>query len=314
MVAGGAVTAQELYRQMLSELITPALRQMGMRGTRGSYRYTAGDYTGVMATQKSRHSSKQKVDFTVNLVAGYDPTMKGYWDSRLDSLVPGRSSWWTVETGHPIGPVAEDLLTAFRGYGWPALLAALDSPGYPPDPAPRWARTFPRETGPVIRRDVPPPWALSGGDQEIDGILRTDIRDPDPAVRVTAAEILLDRAPGDPRTQAAFLTSLATDTDARVRQLTAAGLTPWATDEKVRRELQAAAAEDEDLYVRWAARYAIKRSPRHASANDICAQSWPTTRPATTDDDPAAAASSAPATRRRPRPESGQASVLRSNS
>jgi HEAT repeats len=263
VVAGGAVTAQELYRQMLSELITPALRQMGMRGTRGSYRYTVGDYTGVMATQKSRYSSKQKVDFTVNLVAGYDPTMKGYWDSRLDSLMPGRrTSWWTVETGHPTGPVAADLLTAFRGYGWPALLAALDSPGYPPDPAARRARTFPRETGPVIRRDMPPPRALLGGDQEIDGILRTDIRDPDPAVRVAAAEILRDRAPGDPRAQAAFLTSLATDPDARVRQLAAAGLTPWAAEEKVRRELRVAAAEDEDLCVRWAARYAIRRAPR----------------------------------------------------
>ena len=42
---------------------------------------------------------------------------------------------WSIEAGAEGGPVASHALQAFRGYGWPAIQAALDNPGYPPDPA-----------------------------------------------------------------------------------------------------------------------------------------------------------------------------------
>jgi hypothetical protein len=48
-------------------------------------------------------------------------------DMRLLRLIRSRRrTWWTVETGHPIEPVAEDMLADFRDYGWPAILAAVD--------------------------------------------------------------------------------------------------------------------------------------------------------------------------------------------
>lgn len=35
------------------------------------------------------------------------------------------------------------MLRVFRIYGWPAIQAALDSPGYPRDRTVQWPRTFP---------------------------------------------------------------------------------------------------------------------------------------------------------------------------
>jgi hypothetical protein len=67
------------------------------------------------------HNSKDKVDFTVNLEAIHAPPGAGYRDARLPRLIHSRRrTWWTAETGHPIGLVAEDMLADFRDYGRPA--------------------------------------------------------------------------------------------------------------------------------------------------------------------------------------------------
>jgi hypothetical protein len=61
------------------------------------------------------------VDFTVNLEAIHAPPGAGYRDARLPRLIHSRRrTWWTAETGHPIGLVAEDMLADFRDYGRPA--------------------------------------------------------------------------------------------------------------------------------------------------------------------------------------------------
>jgi hypothetical protein len=94
----------------------------------------------------SIHNNKDKVDFTVNLEAIHAPPGTAYRDARLPRLIHSRrGTWSTVETGLPIEPVAEDMLADFRDYGWPAILAAVDLPGFQPDPTTSRATSSPEE-------------------------------------------------------------------------------------------------------------------------------------------------------------------------
>jgi hypothetical protein len=239
------------------------LQALGFDGDR----YVNGDYAGMVGAQKSRYNTKDKVDFTIHLGAEYAPTGYGYWHTRLPGLMPGtHCGCWTLQTGQPMEPVARDVLAAFHAYGWPTILAAVDSPGYPPGPAVRWARTFPAEPGTAARpaslRLTELADLAEGTDPEINELF-TEITDADPGIRQAATETIVEFAGDDPRSVTALLHLLERDPNEGIRQLAALGLAPWAGDVQVREALQAGAAEDEDLQVRWAARYAIRLATQH---------------------------------------------------
>lgn len=40
--------------------------------------------------------------------------------------------------------IQREAQVVFRGFGWPAIQAALDNLGYARDPSVQWARTFPK--------------------------------------------------------------------------------------------------------------------------------------------------------------------------
>ena len=252
--APAAETAQQAFRRMIHELITPALRRLGMNSV-GGYRHDSGEYTGYLGFQKSRYNTKDTVEFTINIGAAYAPTSDGYWHDRIGKVTPARrDTWWTLRAGHPIEPVAGEVLAAIRTYGWPAILAALDSPGFPPDPAYRWPRSFPPEPSSALL----PAWA---DDPENEDPF-TEIADQHPSVRRTAAEIILEFHLADPRAKPALLTRLASDPNASIRELAARGLATSAGQPDVLAELRAAAAQDEALRVRWACRYVIRLAPQ----------------------------------------------------
>jgi hypothetical protein len=150
-------TAQELFRHVMRDIVGCELRELGFRGSYSRvFWISEGDYDGIVATQKSRYSTKAEVDFTVYLSAVHGPTSATYWQSQLLGLIPGnRQIWWTVRVGSPAEPVAENVLDEFRRCGWPAIQAALDDPGYPPDPNVHWPRQFPPR--PEWGRMISPP-------------------------------------------------------------------------------------------------------------------------------------------------------------
>jgi hypothetical protein len=124
------VTAQQAYRLMLREHIAPALRALGFRrgpspGAPVRKRHSRGGGGFI----KSRGSTRQEAGFWVDLHASDITTEFVYWDRPLASLDPQRLSWWTVRASGPVEPVAGEVLWVFRSYGWPAIQAALDSPG-----------------------------------------------------------------------------------------------------------------------------------------------------------------------------------------
>ena len=256
----GAPTAQDGFKRLMRDYIGPALRDLGFRGSASrGFVITNGDYSGSFTTQKNRYSTKQQVDFWVHLGAGYDPTSIGYWQG---SLAGNGEETWTVRAGEPVEPVAEKILGAFHATGLPAILAALDSPGYPPEPDIRWARTFPHEDSDAAshtaRRTLEPIAALlrpAGRDH--DGQF-ANLADGDPGTRWLAVQIIGHEAADDPRALPALLNRLEYDPSAKVRREAARWLRPLARQAQVRHALQSAATQDEDLEVRWQARYAIR--------------------------------------------------------
>jgi hypothetical protein len=90
-----------------------------------------------------------------------------------------------VETGHPIEPVAEDMLADFRDCGWPAILAAVDSPGFKPDPTTSRATSSPKKIPPQTRcgnSARPPSRLIPVGDQKTDALF-TELADREPNTR-----------------------------------------------------------------------------------------------------------------------------------
>lgn len=234
-------TAQDAYRLMLREHLAPALRELGFRRgpSFGAFRYETATHAAEVRFKKSRGSTRQAVHFWADMHASDLKTEFVYWDRELHNLVP-ELIFWILEAGRPVEPVASEVLRVFRSYGWPAIQAALDSPGYPKDPAVRWPRTFPKlPRGPLF-------------DDEIEATERSRAE----------LEQLMKRADSDPRAFQALLARLETEPHPGIRQSAAWWLLYRASEERSRQALRAAAAEDEDVEVRWIARYALRLAAR----------------------------------------------------
>jgi len=133
----------------------------------------------------------------------------------------------------------------FHSYGWPAIQAALDNPGYARDPSAQWARTFPKI-----------PWGPASDDEV--AAERRSLR---------ALEEAVAQADSDPRAFQAVLACLETDPHPAVRHAAAWFLLSRVGEERSRQALRAAAIEDEDVQVRWVAWYAFRLAERQTSTD-----------------------------------------------
>ena len=88
--------------------------------------------------------------------------------------------------------------------------------------------------------------------------LFAEFGDGDEITRYTAVELIGETAIEDPRAVPALLERLEHDPSQPVRLMAARGLRPLARLAAVRQALQQAAAMDEDVEIRWAARYALR--------------------------------------------------------
>jgi len=240
-------TAQEAYRRMLREYVAPALRELGFRRgpSPGAFRYETATHACEVRFIKSRGSTTQEVHFWADMHTSDLKTEFVYWQRTLASLAPEPLIGWTLEAGRPVGPVASEVLRIFHSYGWLAIQAALDNPGYPRDPSVRWARTFPKiPRGPMLDDEV--------------AAERRALRAVDQAVA---------RADSDPGAFQAVLACLETDPHRGVRYAAAWFLLSRVGEERARQALQAAATEDEDVQVRWVARYAFRLAERQTSTD-----------------------------------------------
>src|SRR5215472_3693856 len=232
---------------MLRGYIAPALRELGFRRgpSTGAFRHETTTHACEVRFIKSRGSTPQYVHFWADLHTSDLKTEFVYWKWQLHSLAPEPLIGWTLEASRPVEPVASEVLRIFYSYGWPAIQAALDNPGYPRDPAVRWARTFPKiPRGPLFDDEV--------------AAERQSYRTLDEATA---------QADKDSRAFQAVLTLLETHPNPGIRHAAAWFLLHRAGDERARQALRSAAAEDEDVQVRWAARYAFRLAERQTSTD-----------------------------------------------
>ena len=122
--------------------------------------------------------------------------------------------------------------------------------------------SFPLAPGAAVSQDTqadfrPPAGDLDPAGRDSDELF-AELADEDHITRYTAAQLIGETALDDPRAVPALLDRLERDPSQPVRLMAARGLRLLAGQPTVRQALQQAAAMDEDVEIRWEARYAIR--------------------------------------------------------
>jgi hypothetical protein len=144
---GRVVSAQDEFRGFLRDLVSPAMRSAGLRGSAGRYHLPSPSCFALVGFQKSEWSTGSAVTFTVNLkvvsrevwkLAREDqswlpetpaPSTRypvAEWSPRIGSLMPGgQDHWWWLRPGQSLEPLAAEVIGALTDYGLPALQRAV---------------------------------------------------------------------------------------------------------------------------------------------------------------------------------------------
>lgn len=124
---------------MIRDRVSPAMRQLGFKGSSGKYSFTSGDWTGRMEVQKSVWNTQDVVDFTFNLMVVHRPTIptgkpSGIWSMPLSQLLPMKwDYWWNISPSTDIEELTGNIITILRDFGLPAIKAVM-SIASPPEP------------------------------------------------------------------------------------------------------------------------------------------------------------------------------------
>jgi Domain of unknown function (DUF4304) len=140
-------SAQDEFRGFLRDVVSPAMRSAGFRGSAGHYQLPSPAYFALVGFQRSASSTASAVKFTINLkavsreiweLARADMTWLpkrpranniypvAEWSERIGNLMPGRQGhWWWLRAGQPLDALAADVTRALRDYGLPALRSAV---------------------------------------------------------------------------------------------------------------------------------------------------------------------------------------------
>jgi hypothetical protein len=140
-------SAQDEFRVLLRDLVSPAMRSAGLKGSAGNYQLPSPAYFALVGFQRSTWSTASAVKFTVNLkavsreawkLARADKTWlpespranSGYpvaeWWVRIGRVMPGgQDHWWWLRPGQPLEVLAVDVIGALKDYGLPALRSAV---------------------------------------------------------------------------------------------------------------------------------------------------------------------------------------------
>jgi Domain of unknown function (DUF4304) len=141
------VSAQDEFRGFLRDLVSPAMRSAGLRGSAGRYYLPSLSCFAFVGFQKSEWSTGSAVTFTMNLkvvsrevwkLPRVDQTwlpetpapntcyLVTEWSPRIGSLMPGgQDHWWGLRPGQQLEPLAVEVIRALTDYGLPALRRAV---------------------------------------------------------------------------------------------------------------------------------------------------------------------------------------------
>jgi hypothetical protein len=265
-----APSSQEIFKTMIRDHVSPAMRQLGFEGSSGRYSFSSGDWISRVEVQKSAGNSKDYVEFTFNLMVHHVPTIPtgrpyGIWSERLGHLTPMETDyWWRINSSTHIEETTESVITALREYGWPAIRAVMSiatppKPQVPPvmvlSPEGQWeeSRIFwesQRVEHEELKRVVPILMACP-----VDELIEWTYSDTD-YIRREAIGILATRAREDRRTSARLAEVLLSEEKLLFRQSAAISLAHVKGFPEIDVALEQA-TRDENFEVRWAAIFAL---------------------------------------------------------
>jgi hypothetical protein len=138
-----AATAQDAYKTMVRDHLSPRLRALGFKGSGGAYQWPSESHWIIIGVQASQFSSAEGVKFTLNCqvvrrdvweqarqdysYVGTKPspnTIAGsfVWHRRIGTLMPGRQDkWWWLRPSHDIEALAHEVATAVQDHVVPAI-------------------------------------------------------------------------------------------------------------------------------------------------------------------------------------------------
>ncbi|WP_169514580.1 DUF4304 domain-containing protein [Actinokineospora enzanensis] len=141
--AGAVRNADEWFRLMVETGLAPGLRALGLSGTGRTFRVVRDAHIGQVSILQSSRSSTYSTRFTLSLsvnatdewaaqlrirpyarAAGHQGSG---WQERIGNLmlvgggVPIGDLWWKIEAGKPFGNLSDEVLTAVREFGLPAI-------------------------------------------------------------------------------------------------------------------------------------------------------------------------------------------------
>jgi hypothetical protein len=142
-----AITAQELYSDLIKDSVSPTMRKNGLIGSGGRYSIKSESHWALVGFQKSWYSDKSEVRFTINLLCvrrdawetmvaerphfGSTPSaLVLYSDAvpqmRIGHLLEDQSDkWWRVYPGQDMATVGDDVIASMVDYGLPWLRHSL---------------------------------------------------------------------------------------------------------------------------------------------------------------------------------------------
>ncbi|HLN16081.1 MAG TPA: DUF4304 domain-containing protein [Acidimicrobiales bacterium] len=150
------VTAQQAYRALLRDFVGPWLRRRGYKGSSGHYGRSVGDYQVAIGFQKSKWSTKERVDYRLNLFVQHPETAHLYNQANLEArdlgreweaapagswfstfpgnLGPGGHHWVSLRPGDDLSSHADQLLADLDRIVFPEIERQLELPLSTPTP------------------------------------------------------------------------------------------------------------------------------------------------------------------------------------
>lgn len=145
-------TTQDAYRVLVNEYLSPALRELGFKGSGGKYRMPSDTHLALLELQKSAFGDRNEMTFTANLFVvprdSWQPTGKqiniyglrpksgtvrdGSEHARLGVLAAAdnRDRWWPLKPNTDLAAVAASFLADLEHVGLPWMKAREQSSRY----------------------------------------------------------------------------------------------------------------------------------------------------------------------------------------
>ena len=133
---------QDVYKAMLHERISPAVRQLGLTGSGGRYVLASSTHWAMIGFQKSSYSHAAAVKFTVNALCvsrrdwdrmtarsphfGTRPKPLVHYSAparseRIGTLAGGDDKWWTLASISDVPEVAAEVIGDLTTFAVPWL-------------------------------------------------------------------------------------------------------------------------------------------------------------------------------------------------